>query len=57
MDVTLAEGKHIVLSVDKEGSPIKRVFSGKMIEERKLRTFFERFGGIIVSIIAVLIVV
>ena len=57
VDLTVAEGKHIVLSVDKENSPIKRVYSGKMIEERKQRTVFERFGGIIVSILAMLIIV
>ena len=57
VDITVAEGTHIVLSVDKDNSPIKRVYSGKMIEERKQRTFFERFGGIFVSILAMLIIV
>ena len=57
VDLTVAEGKHIVLSVDKDNSPIKRVYSGKMIEERKQRTFFERFGGILISILAMLIIV
>ncbi len=57
IDVTLAEEKSIILSIDKEGSPIKRVFSGKRIERHITRSFFERYGGILVSILAVFIVV
>ena len=57
IDVTVSEEKNVILSIDKEGYPIKRVFSGKRIESRRRRSLFERYGGIIVSILAMFIVV